>query len=203
MSEANFNLVLNPEARYAALDMEKRLGMPFIELTRMYQLDKVRNQYVLLAKAAGLRFDDSPFYEEAEKTVTEFRARFGPVSFSVGEWFNGNPFETALALVRYGFSVPEIFGTPGDASFPYIRRLAQLSPRTKIYSNLSPTMLSYEKSSAGSDFALGQDAMYYHPELPGLRWNGEVQPFGYAGIRGLFHGMTGVLSEKEGKGEIR
>ena len=202
MAEANFNLVLNPEARFAALDLEKRLGMPFIELTRMYQLDKVRNQYALLAKAAGLRFDDSPFYDEAEKAVTGFLVRFGPVSFSVGEWFNGNPFETALALVRYGFRVPEIFGTPGDASFPYIRRLAQLSPETKIFSNLSPSMLSYDRTSAGSSFALGQDAMYYHPELPGLRWNGEAQPFGYAGIRELFRGMTDVLSAKEEGKEV-
>lgn len=203
MAEANFDLVLNPEARYAALDLEKRLGIPFIELTRMYQLDKVRNQYALLAKAAGLRFDDAPFFAEAEKAVTDFRAQFGPVSFSVGEWFNGNPFETALALVRYGFRVPEIFGTPGDAAFPYIRRLAQVSPETKIYSNLSPTMLSYDASSAGSDFALGQDAMYYHPDLPGLRWNGEDQPFGYAGIRDLFRGMADVLSAKAGKGGVR
>jgi len=197
MSEANFNLVLNPEARYAALDLEKRLGMPFIELTRMYQLDKVRNQYALLAKAAGLRFDDAPFCEAAEKAVSGFRDRFGSLSFSVGEWFNGNPFETALALVRYGFRVPEIFGTPGDASFPYIRRLAQLSPETKIYSNLSPTMLAYDGRSAGAGFALGQDAMYYHPELPGLRWNGEDQPFGYAGIRGLFRGMTEALASRD------
>ena len=197
MSEANFNLVLNPEARYAALDLEKRLGMPFIELTRMYQLDKVRNQYALLAKAAGLRFDDAPFCEAAEKAVSGFRDRFGSLSFSVGEWFNGNPFETALALVRYGFRVPEIFGTPGDASFPYIRRLAQLSPETKIYSNLSPTMLAYDGQGAGSGFALGQDAMYYHPELPGLRWNGEDQPFGYAGIRGLFRGMTEALASRD------
>lgn len=197
MAEANFNLVLNPEARYAALDLEKRLGLPFIELTRMYQLDKVRNQYALLAKATGLAFDDSPFYEAAEKTVADFRTRFGPLSFSVGEWFNGNPFETALALVRAGFQVAEIFGTPGDSNFSFIRSLARISPGTKIYSNLSPTMLSYDKRTAGTDFALGQDAMYYHPELPGLRWNGEAQPFGYSGICCLFEEMTEILSKYE------
>jgi len=157
----------------------------------------VRNQYALFAKAAGLAWDDTPFYEAAEKALDDFRTRFGSISFSVGEWFNGNPFETAVALVRYGFRVPEIFGTPGDSSFPYIRRLSQLSPETRIYSNLSPTMLSYDKRTAEVDFALGQDAMYYHPELPGLRWNEEVQPFGYAGIRGLFAEMTEILSKYE------
>ena len=35
MSEANFNLVLHPEARFAAEDFHDRLKIPFIELTRL------------------------------------------------------------------------------------------------------------------------------------------------------------------------
>ncbi|WP_295152749.1 nitrogenase component 1 [uncultured Ruminococcus sp.] len=50
LSRANFNLVINPEARYAAQDLEKRLGIPFIELTRMYRIDKIHNQYRLLGR---------------------------------------------------------------------------------------------------------------------------------------------------------
>ena len=38
MAEANFNLVLDAEARFAAADMQKRLGSPYIALTRLYQL---------------------------------------------------------------------------------------------------------------------------------------------------------------------
>ena len=36
MSEANFNLVLHPEARFAAEDFHNRLQIPFIELRRLY-----------------------------------------------------------------------------------------------------------------------------------------------------------------------
>ena len=41
MSEANFNLVLHPEARFAAEDFHDRLKIPFIELRRLYQIDKI------------------------------------------------------------------------------------------------------------------------------------------------------------------
>lgn len=41
MSQANFNLVLHPEARFAAEDFHDRLKIPFIELRRLYQTDKI------------------------------------------------------------------------------------------------------------------------------------------------------------------
>lgn len=65
MAEANFNLVLDAEARFAAADMQKRLGIPYIELTRLYQLDKIKNQYALFAAALGSKFDDDDYFKEA------------------------------------------------------------------------------------------------------------------------------------------
>ena len=44
MAEANFNLILNPEARPAAGDLQERLGIPSIELTRLYQVDRIAVQ---------------------------------------------------------------------------------------------------------------------------------------------------------------
>lgn len=192
MSEANFNLVLNPEARYAALDLEKRLEIPFIELSRVYQIEKIRNQYRLLGQAAGLSFDDSRYAEAAEVSVRNCRRSCGALHFSVGEWCNADPFELSLALLRYGFSVGEIFGTVGKGNFVFVKRIAELSPETKIYSNLSPTMISYREGSK-PDFVIGQDAMYYHPSVPGLKWNGERQPFGYAGVSALFRGIDAAF----------
>mgnify|MGYP000656512862 FL=1 len=49
MAEANFNLVLHQESRYAAEDFNDRLKIPFIELRRLYQTDKIQNQYQALA----------------------------------------------------------------------------------------------------------------------------------------------------------
>ncbi len=49
MAEANFNLVLHQESRYAAEDFHDRFKIPFIELRRLYQIDKIENQYQALA----------------------------------------------------------------------------------------------------------------------------------------------------------
>ena len=69
MAEANFNLILNPECRLAAEDIKKRLDIPGIELARLYQIDKIHNQYQLLGGALGVKIDDQKYYDQAAKAV--------------------------------------------------------------------------------------------------------------------------------------
>ena len=71
MSEANFNLVLHAESRLAAQDMEERLQIPSIELTRMYDTEKIHKQYGIFSKVMGASLDDRPYKEEAQATVEE------------------------------------------------------------------------------------------------------------------------------------
>jgi nitrogenase molybdenum-cofactor synthesis protein NifE len=197
MAQANFNLVLNQEARYAAQDMQKKLKIPSIELNRMYQLDKIQNQYRLLGQIIGAALDDQKYYDSAFDSVEKFRRNYGSITFAVGEMVNANAFELSLALIRYGFAVSEIYGTVGGLNFAYIKKIAQLSPQTKIYSNLSPTMLYYDAGDSKSNVVIGRDAQYYHPDCTGIAWNEERQPFGYAGVRKLFDTLDRAL-----KGEV-
>lgn len=192
LSKANFSLVLNPEARAAAQDMEQRLGIPFIELLRLYRIDKIRNQYRLLGQALGAELDDTEFYETARKTVDDFRDRYGKPEFAVGEIQNGDPIEMALMLIEEGFAVKEIFATIGELNFRFLKKLAELSPETKIYSNLSPTMLHYKEEKV--DVYIGADCEYYHPETPGIDWCDDSQPFGYDGVIKLFERLADKLS---------
>ena len=187
MSSANFNLVLNPEARPAALDMETNLGIPCIELTRLYRPEKIRNQYRALVNILGGGDSADDRYEELLEYIKEFREKYGSLSFSVGECLNADPFELSLMLVEQGFKVNEIFGTAKDDNFVYIKKLAVISPDTRIYSNLEPTMIYYDPATSGHiDVALGKDAGFYHQDVPNLTWNSDVQPFGYAGVKKLF-----------------
>ena len=197
MAEANFNLVLHPEARTAARDFETRLGIPSIELGRLYQLDKIRSQYQALAKVLGTEFDDEKDFRAARAAVEQFKARFGPLTFSIGECLNGDAFELALALCRYGFHVAEVFGTVQSENFVFLRRLAEESPETKVYSNMEPTMLYYDPAGTDVDLTIGKDAGYYHPQCPCLPWNSDIQPYGYAGLRRLFEALTCVLTGEE------
>lgn len=196
MSEANFNLVLHPEARFAAEDFHNRLKIPFIELKRLYQLDKIGNQYQALGKVLGVSFDQENYRAAAEAAVERFREVCPDASFAVGECMNGDSFELALALVRYGFSVREIYGTITAENFVYIRKLSELSPKTKIFSNMEPTMLYYDPSGSGVNITIGKDALYYHPDQPGVVWNQDRQPYGYAGVRRLFKALTEAVKEQ-------
>lgn len=194
MSEANFNLVLNPEARFAAQDFYERLNVPYIELTRLYQIDRIEKQYQALGSALGISMEDTQAKEEAEESVCQFREHYPDTVFAVGECMNGDPFELSLALTRYGFRVSEIYGTLTGENFVYLRRLAQLSPDTKVYSNLEPTMLYYDESRSDVTMTIGKDAGYYHPGCANIQWNRDRQPFGYAGVRHLFTELADALA---------
>ncbi len=192
MAEANFNIVLNPEARLAAEDFKKRLGIPSLELTRCYQIDKIQKQYRLLGSALGAQIDDAEYYDEAMDAVEDFAARHPDTAFAVGEWIDADPFELSLALLRYGHRVTEIYGTVTEVNFIYIKKIAAISPDTRIFSNLSPTMLNYDVGSGDVDVTLGRDAAHYNPGVPNLPWNAERKPFGYQGVRDLFKALNEI-----------
>lgn len=196
MAEANFNLVLHPEARFAANDLQERLNIPSIELVRFYDVDRIRRQYQALGKVLGATFDDATDYAAAECAIEAYRAVAPNASFAVGECLNADPFELALALVRYGFAVREVFGTVQAENFVYLQYLAELSPNTRVYSNMEPTMLYYDAAECPVDVCLGKDAGWYHPQAMCLPWNEDVQPYGYAGVRRLFEALADL-------GEVR
>ena len=81
---------------------------------------------------------------------------------------NGDPFELALALLKYGFKVPEIYGTITAENFVYMKQLALLSPETRVFSNMEPTMIYYDPAESGVNITIGKDALYYHQDCPGI-----------------------------------
>ena len=196
MSEANFNLVLHPEARFAAEDFHDRLKIPFIELRRLYQIDKIGSQYQAFGAALGIEFHAEEQKKQAQEAIESFRKVCPDPVFAVGECANADPFELSLALVKYGFKVAEIYGTITGENFIYIRQLKKLSPQTKIFSNMEPTMLYYDPSESGVTLTIGKDACYYHPNTKGIHWNEERQPFGYAGVRRLFEALELAVTEQ-------
>lgn len=187
MAKANFNIVINPECRLAAEDLSKRTGIPYVELRKLHHTDRIHRQYELFAASVGIPLDDLAYRKAAEREVEQFGERFPKTVFSIGETLNGEPFEIALSLLRYGHKVSEVFATATAENFIYIRKIAELSPETRIYTNLSPSMMYYDCSGTTADVTIGADAAYYQPDAPNVPWNQEIQPFGYAAVIHLFH----------------
>lgn len=193
MAKANFNVILNPEARLAAQHMEKNLGIPSIELTRLYQVGQIHRQYQALGQVLQTTVDDSRWYEAAKETVAYMKKQYSGTTMAIGEMQNGNAFEMALAVTRYGFCVREIYANVTEADFVYLRHLQELSPDTRVYSNLSPSMLYYDGSEHPVDVTIGKDAAYYHDDSAHVFWDEEIQPFGYAGVQALLQKLDAAL----------
>ena len=194
LAEANFNLVLNPEAFEAADWFQKQLSIPSIELKRLYQLDKISHQYQGLGQVLGTKLTDEPYRAEARAAITAFTRDHGDIILGIGSRLNANPFELALAMVRYGLHVAELYAIPQPSDFFYIQRLAELGPDIRLYMNLSPSMVNYAEDLSPVNFALGVDAAYYHPHSRSVSWNDEQQPFGYQAVRDLFTRMKEACS---------
>lgn len=197
MGGARLNLVLNSESRLAAEDLRKRLGTPYCELTRLYQLDKIKKQYNLFAAALGVKFDDHVYFEKVSHALESFTSKHKGLRFAVGQMLNANSFELSLALVKYGMSVPLIFANYSEDDFPYLKALCELSPDTRVYSNLSPSMINFERNVSGIDITLGMDAGYYIPKASNAPWNRERQPFGYQGLTVLLGELEEALAKKQ------
>ena len=195
MASANFNIVIDPEARAAAEDLNKRLNIPYIELTRVYSTDKISSQYKALASVAGIDIDDSEEKAEADEAIARLKNAYPDLKFNIGECTNANAFELALSLVRMGFKVDEIYATLAPENFVYVKNLALLSPDTKIYCNMEPTMLYYKISQSDADVTIGKDAKFYCPDTPNVAWNQDTRPFGYQGVRDLMNKVFDALKE--------
>ena len=56
---------------------------------------------------------------------------------------------------------------------------------------MEPTMIYYDPAKSDVNLAIGKDACYYHPDCPYVMWNGEEQPYGYAGGEDFIRTITG------------
>lgn len=195
MSSANFNIVTNPEARASAHDMSQRLGIPYIELTRIHDVERTALQYKSFANAVGIGIDLSEDEDRAKEAVGSLKRSFPDLTFNIGECLNADPFELALSLVRYGFKVDEIYGTLAPEKFRYVSKLAELSPDAKIFCNMEPTMLYYDMSASRAHISLGKDAAFYCPGIPNVAWNSDIQPFGFQGITKLMETIEKTMKE--------
>lgn len=200
MGAANFNLVLYPESRFAADDLMKRLDIPYIELTRLYDIKKIRKQYELFASAIGARFELDVFHKQAEDALEAFRSAHRTCSFAVGQMINASPFELALSLAQYGFTVPYILASPGADDFAYMNRLAGLSPETRVYPPTDSSMMNFLPVTDGIDIAVGKDILPYFPGAAPLPWNSEMQPFGFRAVSDFFTGCGSALEGRTSGG---
>ena len=217
MAEANFNLVLNPEALSAAEYLADHIQIPYITLPRFYTPGRLHTQYQAIANYLHATIQDLPRYEEVKSEIKQLRERrmiFGPTgeyprrpttaqklrdhvpTVSLGSRLNAPPLELALLLTSCGFRVSEIFTTLGPTDRYYLNLLAEVSPTTRIYGNLSPDVSAFERTVL-PDFTIGADVAIYYPAVPNIPWNNERQPFGYQAATSLLSEISHLFERND------
>ena len=192
MGAANFNLMLDAESRFAADDLKNRLGMPYIEFPRLFNPEKIHNQYMLLGSALGVTFDDQKYYEEAQAARDRFVRKYKGLTFAIGEMINANPYEMGASLAEMGMKVKAVYANVTPDDYHFINRLAAASPETKVYTGISPSMIHY-KDTGGVDVAIGKDAAAYCPSAKSIEWSSEKQPFGFRAFVDFIEEIEDVL----------
>ena len=193
MGDANFNLILHPEARKAAYALDERIGLPYAELTRLYQVERIARQYDLFAAALGTSWNYSKYQGEAENAISKLQAVCNGKRFAIGQVVNGNPIEMALALSKLGMTVQSVFANLTAEDYPYLRELEKYNPDMRIYSTLSPTMMNYDGDQE-VDISIGIDASFYYPKSINVKWNNEIQPFGFRGLKQFAEAVIDAVS---------
>lgn len=166
--------------------------MPFLELHRLYDPERIHNQYRLFGSAVGITLDDGDLYKECIAARDAFAAQFAGTTVAIGEMCNANPYELAAFLSRMGLSVKSVFSNLTEYDFPFLKQLAEVSPETLVYTGISPSMVHYEEEDV--DVTIGKDAAVYCPHAKHVLWNAEKQPFGYTAVNGLLQELKEVLS---------
>ena len=200
MAEANFNVILDPEVRDAAEQMQKDLGIGYVEIGQFYGLKRISSQYKALLKV----FDIDSHINEiwhiwAEEVVKNWRKELkklgGKICFSIGECVNALPTELALSMIEYGFDVAEIFCTLSKRDAFYIKQIAKHSPQTRIYFNQHPSMVGFEPDTKVK-CAIGKDSAWYYrkSDAATIDWNSDTRAFGYHAVTDLLSGIALVYA---------
>lgn len=189
LARARLNVVVHPQAAASAKDLERRLGIPFVEISHTYGVERTAEQMDALGRSLGKALDFAADAARAKEALSAFAARHAGLRIAVGEAVNGNPFEIAETLLEAGLEVPFVLrNLLSRQDLPILRRLAALRPDLPVYSGVHPSMQGAPLPPA--DVALGLDAGYFLPKASSVCWNMERQPFG-------FSGLTALLSEIE------
>lgn len=199
LGAANFNLVLNSEALYAAEKLKDRLGIPYIELHRLYDTDRIEKQYLLFAAALGCNIPKdalSPYKTKALEAINAFRTSLSrTASFAIGQMLNASPFEMSYALCKMGFRVPYIIATPSSDEWQYVGALAGISPDTLIIPPTHPSVMLF-KADREVDIAVGKDIAQMFPAAALVTWNSEEEPFGFMAVRDFFNACRFAVQRK-------
>lgn len=156
MASAVLNLVYGEKALAAARDMERKFGIPYVEMAVSYDPDIIHNNYLLIGQKLGIHLDDSSHYQHLLERRAGLRARFSGLHCAVGERNGLNTLRSAVEAAKLGFCVDAAFVRkvyPRDLD--NLNWLQEHCPQMNVYFDSHPGMWNYAKSPERFDLVFG------------------------------------------------
>lgn len=193
MGEALANIYFNPVIKFAADDMEKRLGQKGIYLPALYDFREIERCERLLTKELGRPIPDDAkawfdtLRYEAEDALLKAKMAVGIREIAIDGAAVTRPLSLAKMLFKQGFRVTRVYA---DTFLPEetedFRWLAIHAPEIRIYPMTDSRMRRADRNPEGPGFvAIGQKATYFTGtrHFVNLVENGGL--YGFRGIRRL------------------
>lgn len=202
MAKSKCNLVVAPSARYSAANMQKKHGMPYVEVFTSFSPEKIRENYGRIAEALHTKCPAlDGYYEESQKKLADAAKKLGNMPVIIDGEAILKPFELARVLLEKGIRVARIYEQqllPCDKEdFEWVR---QNHPEVELMQPQNPKA-SLSRQYAEDGLAIGYSAAYLSGVSHVVDITMQHGLYGYQGLNELLDMMcTAAENESDLKG---
>lgn len=195
MGESRLNVLLSPVARYACTQMEKNLGIGYIDAFNSYDMDEIKDFYGRLENTLGIKADISKYETSARAKIKDALDIIGSYPVVVDYQAVKKPFTLAKALLEYGFNVRLIMsdnlGAIEKWAYEYI---SQRHPEIKIINAVHPDLVKFE-NRVEKCLCIGFDCGYATGSDKVVDLMDDEFIFGFYGVERLMESMVNAFEK--------
>lgn len=191
MGASRLNVYYLPTAHAAAESLEERLGIPKLYVPARFDFDGLRENYVQLSDALGVRCPDfSEDIAAADAALKQAKKVIGDMDIVIDYTAVTRPFELAKLLCEYGFHVTAIISDAAGEDADAFLWLQKHQPEMMLYSPTNVNILHLHEQPHEPTLAIGQKAAYFFAADRFVNFVVNGGYYGFAGISTLAALMT-------------
>ncbi|WP_432407611.1 nitrogenase component 1 [Wukongibacter sp. M2B1] len=198
MAKSKYAFLIKPSGSLAVKHMKKSLNIDYVDVPVSYRKEDIRRNYELIGNMLGVKMDVDKYERQSEDVIRESIRNIGKISVAIGTTANACPFELARELVERDIHVPYVFADQLMVSdYEHVDWLSENASYMKVYTTLSPSMISFIKEENKVDIAIGFDAGYFCSESKTVPLSVDEQPYGYKGVEKLYSRILETINKPQ------
>lgn len=197
MSKSRIALLTKPTYSYGVERLKKRVGIERFDMYVSYDVENIEKQYQQLGKLLNIDVKEwiNECKVEAYKEIEDTLKKTGNIQVYVSDSATMFPFQTALALIKYGFNVTRVYAIQAaGADQPYMKQLMEEYPEVEIIQSDHPDMSIRQKQREAA-IAIGEEAAYLTQSLHVVNLAEDEGMLGFYAVSRLMQMMSEAMDE--------